>query len=274
MRVVEALEQYRRSGAAIPAFNIPGFDALVGIGEAAAEADAPVIIQTSARLVVELGTETLRKQCDLVREQSGAELFLHLDHCSDFDLIESCARAGWDMVMFDGSHFPIDVNLEGTSRIVAMAHELGVAVEAEVGPIGGEEDGLSGTATSADASDIATIATSGADCLAVGFGNVHGVYADKGLLDWPLFESAYDIAELPLVLHGGTGLTSDELHRAVRAGAAKVNVSTELKHGYHAAITDPEVVDSVIASPNLLHTVLREKTRAIAGRFIQELACT
>lgn len=269
MEIVELLQDFAANGRAVAAFNAPSFDAMMAIGRASAEAQVPAIIQTSARYVESEGAPPIKAQFDLVARLSGARLFLHLDHCSDEKLIGRCVLAGWDMVMFDGSHLPIEENVSRTCDVVGTAHASGTAVEAEVGPVGGEEDGIEHLANYASERDIEAICTRcDIDCLAVGFGNVHGDYADKSLLRWDILEGAKAIARCPLVLHGGSGLTDAEFQRAIAAGVSKVNISTDLKKVYHAALTDRDLGNIAIKSPGSLHSYLQSHLQAVAAKHI------
>lgn len=269
MQIVEILKEAAAGKWSMAAFNAPSFDAMIAIGQAGSDTGVPAIIQTSARLVELEGATFLKGQFDLACQLTGAKLFLHLDHCTDEGLIGQCVTAGWDMVMFDGSHLPIEENVSRTREIVRMAHAAGTAVEAEVGPVGGEEDGIEHLANYATAEDIEEIcADSGIDCLAVGFGNVHGEYSDKSLLRWEILEGAKDLAHCPLVLHGGSGLTAAEFHRAISAGVAKINISTDLKKVYQAALSDNQLIQSVTKSPGSLHGRFRQDLQEVARKYI------
>lgn len=256
-------------GWALAAFNVPSFDAMRGVAEAARAEAAPAILQISSRLVRAEGTLAVKRQFELACELSRAELYLHLDHCSEEPLIVECIEAGWDMVMFDGSHLPIEENARRSAALVEIAHGAGCAVEAEVGAIGGEEDGREAEANHAHTEDIRILAhETGIDCIAVGFGNVHGDYADKTVLRWRIFEDARDVASLPLVLHGGSGLTEAEFRRAIAAGAAKINISTELKKAYGSVLRDKDLAQTVSRSPNALHDEIRACVGAVARKYI------
>ena len=161
---------------------------------------------------------------------------LHLDHGSYAGCV-ACIEAGFTSVMFDGSHSPIDENIAKTAEIIAMAHAKGISVEAEVGSIGGEEDGVVGTGEIADADECAKIAATGVDFLAAGIGNIHGVYPDnwKGL-DFDALEAiSQSTGGLPLVLHGGTGIPEEMIKRSISLGVSKINVNTELQLVFAAA---------------------------------------
>jgi fructose/tagatose bisphosphate aldolase len=152
--------------------------------------------------------------------------------------------------------------------VVSLAHAAGCAVEGEVGPIGGEEDGHEAAANIASPDDIRALAgTTGIDCIAVGFGNVHGDYATKAHLRWDVYEGALAISGLPLVLHGGSGLTDVEFARAIRAGSAKVNISTDLKKAYAAIADDPDLSARLKKDPGALHDAVEAAAYSVALRY-------
>ena len=153
---------------------------------------------------------------------------LHLDHGS-YEGCYKCIKAGFSSIMFDGSHFPIEENIRKTTELVNAAHNLGLSIEAEVGSIGGEEDGVVGAGEIADPEECKKIADLGVDFLAAGIGNIHGKYPEnwKGL-DFDALAKIKDLTgDLPLVLHGGTGIPEEMIKKAISLGVAKINVNTE-----------------------------------------------
>ncbi|MEG1862576.1 MAG: ketose-bisphosphate aldolase, partial [Oscillospiraceae bacterium] len=153
---------------------------------------------------------------------------LHLDHGS-YEGAKKCIEAGFSSVMFDGSHYPIQENIEKTKELVALSHSKGISIEAEVGSIGGEEDGVTGRGEVASASECKLIADLGVDMLAAGIGNIHGRYPANWLgLDFVALEAIKKATEgMPLVLHGGTGIPADMIQKSISLGVAKINVNTE-----------------------------------------------
>jgi fructose-bisphosphate aldolase class II len=268
-KIVDVLERAVEDGRAVAAINAPGFDAMVGIGKAARHADQPVIIQTSARLVRNHGARTVHTWFDTAKRISRSECYLHLDHCQDDEILHACITSGWDMVMFDGSSFPIEENVARSRALAIVARANGVAIEGEVGAVGGEEDGHQATPNVASADDIASLAAEGQiDCIAIGFGNVHGDYASTAHLHWDVYESAHALAKVPLVLHGGTGLSDAEFLRAVRAGTAKINISTELKKAYARVVLDNRLHEGMPKNPGILHDLLEEAAFNVALHHI------
>jgi fructose-bisphosphate aldolase class II len=149
----------------------------------------------------------------------------------------ACIEAGFTSIMFDGSHLPFDENIKQTSELIVLAHDKGMTIEAEVGSIGGEEDGVVGTGEIADPDECAKIAALGVDMLAAGIGNIHGVYPDNWQgLDFDALARIHDATGgVPLVLHGGTGIPEDKIKHAISLGVSKINVNTECQLMFAAA---------------------------------------
>ena len=161
---------------------------------------------------------------------------LHLDH-GTYEGAKACIDAGFTSIMFDGSHYPIDENVAKTKELVEYAHDKGLSIEAEVGSIGGEEDGVVGLGECADPAECKRIAELGVDMLAAGIGNIHGQYPEN----WPglrfdvLEAVKKEVGNMPLVLHGGTGIPEDMIKKAISLGVAKINVNTECQLAFAAA---------------------------------------
>ena len=161
---------------------------------------------------------------------------LHLDH-GTFEGAKACIEAGFSSVMFDGSKYGIDENIEKTKEIVDLAHSKGISVEAEVGAIGGEEDGVKGNGEFADPIECKNLLATGIDFLAAGIGNIHGVYPEG----WPglnfdrLALIKKEIGDTPLVLHGGTGIPADQIQKSISLGVSKINVNTECQLAFAKA---------------------------------------
>ena len=161
---------------------------------------------------------------------------LHLDH-GTFEGCLKCVEAGFSSIMFDGSHYPIEENIEKTKELIKIVREKGMSLEAEVGAIGGEEDGVVGMGECADPNECKAIADLGVDMLAAGIGNIHGKYPANwpGLSFETLAAVKEKIGDMPLVLHGGTGIPTDMIKKAISLGVAKINVNTECQLAFAAA---------------------------------------
>lgn len=161
---------------------------------------------------------------------------LHLDH-GTYEGAFKCIDAGFTSIMFDGSHYDIEENVDKTAELVRVAHEAGMSVEAEVGSIGGEEDGVVGMGEIADPAECRRIAALGIDFLAAGIGNIHGIYPPgwKGL-DFDTLQKIHEVTgNIPLVLHGGTGIPEEMVKKAITLGVSKINVNTECQLAFAAA---------------------------------------
>ena len=219
---------------AIPAFNTNDLEWTRSILQAAEELQSPVIIQCTAGAAKwQMGFKVVRDVvADLVDYMNiTVPVAMHLDHGSYEDCFKAI-DAGFTSVMYDGSHEPtFEMNLERTAEIVKLAHGKGISVEAEVGGIGGVEDGVASSGELADPAECKAIADLGVDFLACGIGNIHGLYPEDwaGLSMDRLAEIKALTGDLPLVLHGGTGIPTAMVQEAIANGIAKINVNTDLQ---------------------------------------------
>jgi len=227
----EMLVKARKEGYAIGHFNINNMEWIKAALIAAEESNSPVILGVSEGAAkYMMGYKTVVNMVEGIMEflETSVPVALHLDHGS-FEGAKACIEAGFSSVMFDGSHYDIDENIQKTKDIVKYANERGISVEAEVGSIGGEEDGILGGGEIADPKECKMIADLGIDFLAAGIGNIHGKYPEnwQGLrLD--VLKQIQDITgNMPLVLHGGTGIPNDMVREAITLGVSKINVNTE-----------------------------------------------
>ena len=216
---------------AVGHFNINNLEWTKAILLTAQELNSPVILGVSEGAGKYMcGFKTVTAMVDTMVEELGitVPVALHLDHGS-YEGALKCIEAGFSSVMFDGSHYGIEENIEKTKEIIALAHSKGISVEAEVGAIGGEEDGVIGGGEVADPNECKMIADLGVDMLAAGIGNIHGKYPAnwKGLRFDVLANIQELTGEMPLVLHGGTGIPADMIKEAISLGVSKINVNTE-----------------------------------------------
>ena len=176
------------------------------------------------------GFKTVAAMVEAMVDEMGitVPVALHLDH-GTYEGCYKCIEAGFSSIMFDGSHYPIEENIEKTKELVKICNEKGMSLEAEVGSIGGEEDGVIGMGEVADPNECKAIADLGVTMLAAGIGNIHGVYPAnwKGLSFETLDQIQQKTGDMPLVLHGGTGIPDDMIKKAISLGVAKINVNTE-----------------------------------------------
>ena len=224
---------------AVGHFNINNLEWTKAILLTAQELNSPVILGVSEGAGKYMcGFKTVTAMVDAMVDELGitVPVALHLDHGS-YEGALKCIEAGFSSVMFDGSHYGIEENITKTKEIIALAHSKGISVEAEVGAIGGEEDGVVGRGECADPNECKQIADLGVDFLAAGIGNIHGVYPDnwEGLSFETLEAVNKAVGDMPLVLHGGTGIPADMIKKAISLGVSKINVNTECQLAFAAA---------------------------------------
>lgn len=235
----EMLQKAVKGHYAVGQFNINNLEWTKAILLTAQENNSPVILGVSEGAGKYMaGYKTVVGMVNGMMEEQNitVPVALHLDHGS-YDGAIKCVEAGFSSVMFDGSHYPIDENIAKTKELVALCHQKGISIEAEVGSIGGEEDGVVGAGEIADPNECKAIADLGVDFLAAGIGNIHGKYPEnwKGLDFDALAKTKELIGDLPLVLHGGTGIPEDMIKTAISLGVAKINVNTECQLSFQEA---------------------------------------
>ena len=224
---------------AVGQFNINNLEWTKAILLTAQELNSPVILGVSEGAGKYMtGFKTVVGMVSAMIEELGitVPVALHLDH-GTYEGAKKCIAAGFSSIMFDGSHYPIEENVEKTKELVNICHEKGMSIEAEVGSIGGEEDGVIGAGECADPNECKMIADLGVDMLAAGIGNIHGKYPAnwKGLSFETLAAVQQKTGDMPLVLHGGTGIPDDMIKKAINLGVCKINVNTECQLSFAAA---------------------------------------
>jgi fructose-bisphosphate aldolase class II len=242
MPLVNAKEMLTKAKAghyAVGQFNINNLEWTKSILLTAQELNSPVILGVSEGAGKYMcGYKTVVGMVNGMLEELNitVPVALHLDHGS-YEGAKKCIEAGFSSIMFDGSHYPIEENIEKTKELVATCNKLGLSLEAEVGAIGGEEDGVVGMGECADPKECKMVADLGVTMLAAGIGNIHGKYPAnwKGLSFETLDAIQQLTGEMPLVLHGGTGIPADMIKKAISLGVSKINVNTECQLAFAAA---------------------------------------
>ena len=235
----EMLKRAREGRYAVGHFNINNLEWAKAVLLTAEELRSPVILGVSEGAGKYMtGFGTVSAMVRAMDESLGitVPVALHLDH-GTYEGAYKCIKAGFTSIMFDGSHYPIAENLEKTRELVHAAHALGLSIEAEVGTIGGEEDGVLGMGECADPEECRVIAELGVDMLAAGIGNIHGIYPDnwQGLSFETLDAIQKKTGSLPLVLHGGSGIPAAMIQEAISLGVSKINVNTECQVAFAEA---------------------------------------
>ncbi len=235
----EMLEKARDGHYAVGQFNINNLEWTKAILLTAQELNSPVILGVSEGAGKYMGG--FKTVVGMVKGMiEGLNITvpvaIHLDH-GTYDGAKKCIEAGFSSVMFDGSHYPIDENVEKTTELINICNEKGLSLEAEVGAIGGEEDGVIGSGDIADPEECKAIASLGVTMLAAGIGNIHGKYPENWRgLDFETLENIKKATgNIPLVLHGGTGIPADMIKKSISLGVAKINVNTECQLAFAAA---------------------------------------
>ena len=235
----EMLNKAKAGKYAVGQFNINNLEWTKAVLQTAQELNSPVILGVSEGAGKYMcGYTTVVGMVNGMINELGitVPVALHLDHGS-YEGAKACIEAGFSSVMFDGSHYPIEENIAKTKELVAICEEKGLSIEAEVGAIGGEEDGVVGNGEVADPNECKMIADLGVTMLAAGIGNIHGKYPENwaGLS----FDTLDDIQKLtgtmPLVLHGGTGIPAEMIQKAISLGVSKINVNTECQLAFAEA---------------------------------------
>ena len=249
----------QKGGYAIGAFNAENMEMVMAIIAAAEEMKTPVMIQTTPSTVKYAGLDLYRANVYAAAAKAKVDVCLHLDHGSSFDLAVQAIQAGYSSVMIDGSHSPLEGNIAVTRSVVNVAHPCGIPVEAELGKVGGKEDDLEadGCGYTDPADAVRFVAEAGIDSLAVAIGTAHGVYVGTPVLDVDRLRAIRRVVEIPLVLHGASGLSDDAVRETIAAGICKVNFATELRVAYTAAVRENLASDEKIYDPKKYGTAAR-----------------
>ncbi|MGM7719741.1 class II fructose-bisphosphate aldolase [Metabacillus sp. Hm71] len=262
------LKQARESGYGIVAFNVHSLDMLYAVVEAAAELESPVIIQTTVGTVRNLGPDSVVSSARAAAEKYKIPVALHLDHCTEFEVIVKCIRAGYTSVMIDASMYPFEENVKRTNQVMEIAKFLDINVEAELGKVGGVEDDI--VVSDEDAEKAIPfeckefIKLTGVPTLAPAIGTAHGIYSGDPDIDFERIKQIAELVDVPLVLHGGSAIPGDDVKRCVSLGMAKMNVSTELKNAYSAAIRDHFINEPDSLDPRQYLKFAKEAAKELA----------
>lgn len=271
VNVANMLRQYRAKGGAVGAFNVYNLEGALAVVRAAETAHEPAILQLHPASM-EFGGTALIAACRDFAARASVPIAIQLDHASDDAAILQALEAGVDGIMADGSHLPLEENTRWTAKMAKLAHEYGASVEAELGKLAGEEDGLSVPEKEAKMTDpnivAAFLETTQVDALAVTIGNVHGKYATPDpQLDFPRLERIRQAAaakDIPLVLHGASGLPQATVREAIARRICKFNVNTEVRTAAKQAVKDGaakglDVLDLMKASADAMTPIIAEK---------------
>lgn len=251
--MTEMLNKALEGKYAVGQFNINNLEWTQAALEAAQAENSPIILGVSegaakymgGHLVVSSMVNALLETMDIT-----VPVALHLDHGSSYDSCKSAIDAGYSSVMIDMSHYPIDENIENTKKVVDYAHSKGASVEAEIGTVGGTEDGVTGGVQYADAQEsLRMVQEAKVDALAAALGSVHGPYSGEPKLGFKEMKEISDLTHTPLVLHGGSGIPEHQIEKAIEYGHSKINVNTELQQVWTKAVREKLAADADVYDP-------------------------
>jgi len=271
------LDAAHKGGYAVGAFNVNNMEILQAIIEAAEEERAPVIIQTSEGAIKYAGIDYLSTMVKLAASKATVPVALHLDHGTTYETIIKCMTNGWTSVMYDGSHHPLEENIAHTKAIVKIAHAAGISVEAELGRLSGVEDNISVSEkdaiyTNPEEAKIFVNET-GVDSLAIAIGTAHGKYKGEPKLDFDRLKTIKEMLNMPIVLHGASGVPEESIKKAVSLGVNKINIDTDIRQAFTDGIKSvfekkPEEFD-----PRKICGPAREMMKAVVKAKIRLFGC-
>ncbi|TCT14317.1 fructose-bisphosphate aldolase class II [Natranaerovirga pectinivora] len=236
----EILDHAHKLGYAVGAFNTNNLETTQAIIQAAEEEKSPVIIQSSQTAITYAGIDELYQMVKGIAGRASVPVCLHLDHGTDWAAVMQCLRTGWTSVMFDGSKYDLAKNIEITKSVVEIARPMGVSVEAELGKIGGVEDHINVSEKDATMTDpdeaVEFVEKTGVDYLAIAIGTAHGMYKGDPNLDFDRLETIKKLLNMPIVLHGASGISEEDIKKAVSLGVNKINIDTELRLAFQQAV--------------------------------------
>ena len=247
----QILKQAQEGNYAIGAFNVENMEMVMAVISAAEEMNAPVIMQTTPSTVKYAGLDYFLANAKVAASKAKVPVVMHLDHGSSFELAAQALRAGYTSIMIDGSHSDFESNIEISKAVVDMCKPSGVAVEAELGKVGGKEDDLDGGDGDLYTDPLEAkefVERTGVDSLAIAIGTAHGIYKGEPKLDLERLSEIRKVVSVPLVLHGGSGIPDWKVQEAIKRGICKVNYATELRiaytHGVNTYLKEnPDTID-------------------------------
>ncbi|MDZ7208807.1 tagatose-bisphosphate aldolase subunit GatY [Escherichia coli] len=273
----QMLNNAQRGGYAVPAFNIHNLETMQVVVETAASMHAPVIIAGTPGTFTHAGTENLLALVSAMAKQYHHPLAIHLDHHTKFDDIAQKVRSGVRSVMIDASHLPFAQNISRVKEVVDFCHGFDVSVEAELGQLGGQEDDVQ--VNEADALYTNPIQArefaeaTGIDSLAVAIGTAHGMYASAPALDFSRLENIRQWVNLPLVLHGASGLSTKDIQQTIKLGICKINVATELKNAFSQALKNYLTEHPEATDPRDYLQSAKSAMRDVVSKVIADCGC-
>src|SRR5699024_451229 len=249
----EILQHAHENNYGVGAFNVNNMEIVQAIIEAAEETKSPVILQASQGGLKYAGVEYIAELGKVAARNASVPVAIHLDHGTDFEQVIKCIRYGFTSMMIDGSKHDFEENIAITNKVIEVCDPIGVSVEAELGKIGGTEDDITVAEKDATFTDPQEakefVERTGVDSLAIAVGTAHGVYKGKPELDFDRIKTIKETLNMPLVLHGSSGVAAEDIQKAVSLGINKINIDTDLRLAFSKAIhefveANPEVIET------------------------------
>ena len=271
----EMLKRAQKGGYAVGAFNVENMEMAQAVIQAAVEMRAPVMIQTTPSTVKYAGLHLYYANVAALAQKAPVPVALHLDHGSSFELAMQAIRAGYTSIMIDGSHRVFEENIALTRRVVEAAAPNGLPVEAELGKVGGKEDDLDGGSGGYTVPEEAAefVRRTGVSSLAVAIGTAHGVYKGTPKLDVERLKEIRKLVEIPLVLHGASGLSDESVQECIREGICKVNFATELRIAYSGGVKAVLAENPDVFDPKVYGKAGRERVKELVKNRIAVCGC-
>lgn len=271
------LQAAREQGFGITAFNVHTLEMLQAVVEAAEETNTPLILQTTVGTVKHLGPEYIVAAAQTAAKQASVPIALHLDHCTDYELLVQCIRAGYTSVMIDASMHPYEENVRRTQEVVKVALAAGINIEAELGKVGGVEDDIvveeEDARLAVPEECVAFVEATGVPTLAPAIGTAHGIYKGEPKIAFDRLEQIYKQVSVPLVLHGGSGIPEEQVKRCVKLGMGKMNVATELRIAFSNAIKDVFTANPDENDPRKYMVPAKQAVKELAIRKMEMAGC-
>lgn len=271
----EMLKRAQKGGYAVGAFNVENMEMAQAVIQAAVEMGAPVMVQTTPSTVKYAGLHLYYANVAALAQKAPVPVALHLDHGSSFELAMQAIRAGYTSIMIDGSHRVFEENIALTRRVVEAAAPNGLPVEAELGKVGGKEDDLDGGSGGYTVPEEAAefVRRTGVSSLAVAIGTAHGVYKGTPKLDVERLKEIRKLVEIPLVLHGASGLSDESVQECIREGICKVNFATELRIAYSDGVKAVLAENPDVFDPKVYGKAGRERVKELVKNRIAVCGC-
>jgi tagatose 1,6-diphosphate aldolase GatY/KbaY len=267
----ELLIKAQKGGYAVPAFNVENMEMAMAVIEVANEMKSPVLMQTTSSTVRYATAKIYHDMIAAISESVDTPVAIHLDHGASFELAVQAMHAGYTSIMIDGSHCEFEENIAITKKVVDVGHACGIPVEGELGKVGGKEDDVDGGNGSKNTDPQQAkefVARTGVDSLAIAIGTAHGVYKGIPNIDVERVKEVKAVVDVPLVLHGTTGVDGDIVQACVKAGMCKVNYATELRIAYSDGVKEALSADNSIFDPKAYGKAGMAKVKEVVRKNI------